>query len=283
MAQVESSSAKCELAETTNKRASVEKRKLEADSDDELFFAYESSTKLKKIDDSTAAEVKKDVKLEEKEKEKKEPKESAKEEKESTSSSNKKVEDDKSNNKENSKPIVNSPAAAAPKVAGSPFSASKPTATAINSPFASKPSTAVNSPKPNNKFMIQQKLAFSPSVTKSPASSSSSEAKPVVPKPIVRANGEWFIEDYLVDEQWRRLLADEFEKPYFKEINAFIKPGYEKGIVRPPKELVFNALNSTKINNIKVVIIGQDPYHDDGQVKYLYLNIKTRFFNNLLI
>jgi len=151
------------------------------------------------------------------------------------------------------------------------------------SPNPNKPA-AVESPK-TNKLMIQKKLAFGP-VTKSPSTPSASAAKTALPKPVVRANGEWFIEDYLVDEQWKKWLADEFQKPYFKEINAVVREGYQKNIVRPPKELVFNALNSTRLDKIKVVIIGQDPYHDDGQVimsliishKKIYL-VVTVFFS----
>jgi hypothetical protein len=69
-------------------------------------------------------------------------------------------------------------------------------------------------------------------------------------KVLERPNGEWLIEDYLIEEEWRRLLKDEFEKDYFKKINLTIKQGYQKNINRPPKELVFNALNSTKLSQV---------------------------------
>jgi hypothetical protein len=61
---------------------------------------------------------------------------------------------------------------------------------------------------------------------------------------------DWLIEDYLYDKEWKNLLKDEFEKGYFIEINKQIKDGYKKDINRPPKELVFNALNSTKITDV---------------------------------
>ena len=83
---------------------------------------------------------------------------------------------------------------------------------------------------------------------------------------VPKDDGNWNIEDFLYENEWKELLRDEFEKDYFKEINESIKPGYKIDNVRPPKELVFNALNSTKLKDIKVVIIGQDPYHDDDQV-----------------
>jgi len=83
---------------------------------------------------------------------------------------------------------------------------------------------------------------------------------------VPKESESWLIQDYLYDKEWKTLLEDEFNKEYFKLINEAIRPGYDKDIVRPPKELVFNALNSTKLKDIKVVIIGQDPYHDDNQV-----------------
>ena len=66
----------------------------------------------------------------------------------------------------------------------------------------------------------------------------------------VRPDGEWEIQDYLLDSTWKSLLEAEFEKKYFIEINKFIKNGYQKNINRPPKELVFNAFNSTKISQV---------------------------------
>ena len=59
------------------------------------------------------------------------------------------------------------------------------------------------------------------------------------------------IESYLTEPGWKHLLEDEFEKPYFKEMNRFLKSGYDKDLFRPPKELVFNALNSTKLEDVR--------------------------------
>ena len=69
-----------------------------------------------------------------------------------------------------------------------------------------------------------------------------------------KSKDDWNIEDYLTDKEWKSLLRDEFSKKYFLEINKNIKEGYKKGINRPPKELVFNALNSTKIANVNLFI-----------------------------
>ena len=103
---------------------------------------------------------------------------------------------------------------------------------------------------------------------------SSTSQNPNKPKKLVKnvsSNQTNFkIEDYLIDKEWENLLKEEFEKEYFKKINVVLSLGYEKNIIRPPKDFVFNALNSTKLDDIKCVILGQDPYHDDEQV---FLNI----------
>lgn len=64
-------------------------------------------------------------------------------------------------------------------------------------------------------------------------------------------DGKWELKDFLFDKEWKSLLAEEFEKDYFKKIQDTVKPGYKKDIVRPPKELVFNALNSTQIKDVR--------------------------------
>lgn len=90
---------------------------------------------------------------------------------------------------------------------------------------------------------------------------------------VPKDDGKWEIKDFLIDKEWKELLTDEFEQEYFETISEKIKQGYKKDIVRPPKELVFNALNSTKLSDIKVVIIGQDPYHDDDQAHGLAFSV----------
>lgn len=84
---------------------------------------------------------------------------------------------------------------------------------------------------------------------------------------IDQIQSDFKIEDYLEDSEWKDLLKEEFDKDYFKDINRILDDGYKQDIVRPSKDLVFRALNLTKINQVKCVILGQDPYHDDGQVK----------------
>ena len=101
--------------------------------------------------------------------------------------------------------------------------------------------------------LVQQKISFG---TKSPkvtpplqASVKEKETVDIVKAPVVTGDN-WNIEDFLLDKEWKSLLTEEFSKKYFLEINKSIKEGYKKGINRPPKELVFNALNSTKLNKV---------------------------------
>ena len=97
-----------------------------------------------------------------------------------------------------------------------------------------------------------------------------------VPLPVaqpLKASTDFQIQDYMLDPVWKSLLQGEFEKKYFTGINEFLEKEYKKGIVRPPKNLVFNAFNSTKLAQIKVVIIGQDPYHDDNQAHGLCFSV----------
>lgn len=68
---------------------------------------------------------------------------------------------------------------------------------------------------------------------------------------------------------WREILKDEFEKPYFQKLELFVKNAYSEGVVYPPAEKIFEAFNLTSFDNVKVVIIGQDPYHEPGQAQGL--------------
>jgi uracil-DNA glycosylase len=63
------------------------------------------------------------------------------------------------------------------------------------------------------------------------------------------------------DSSWHLFFEDEKSKPYFAVLLDSIDAEYESHICYPPKELIFNAFNSCNLNDLKVVIIGQDPYH----------------------
>ena len=78
-----------------------------------------------------------------------------------------------------------------------------------------------------------------------------------------------------IDKSWKKILKGEFAKPYFSEITEGILRSKEDGkTVYPPEGEVFNAFNLTPFDKVKVVILGQDPYHGDGQAMGLCFSVK---------
>lgn len=80
--------------------------------------------------------------------------------------------------------------------------------------------------------------------------------------------------DVKIDPSWKEVLKNEFTKPYFLEIVTFLK--IEKNAYKtiyPPGPLIFNAFNQTPFNKVKVVILGQDPYHNPGQAHGLSFSV----------
>lgn len=67
------------------------------------------------------------------------------------------------------------------------------------------------------------------------------------------------------ENSWKDQIKDELEKPYFKRLCALVDEEYEKFTVFPPPDLIFRALDTVDYDDIKVVILGQDPYHGAGQ------------------
>lgn len=77
-----------------------------------------------------------------------------------------------------------------------------------------------------------------------------------------------------IEEYWKEALANEFEKPYFKTITEHIKTEKEQGkTIYPPGPLIFNAFNQTPLPNVKVVLLGQDPYHGPRQAMGLSFSV----------
>lgn len=75
---------------------------------------------------------------------------------------------------------------------------------------------------------------------------------------------------------WRMRLEEEFAQPYFKQLLDFVESEYETYPgVYPPKDLIFNALNSTPFERVKVVVVGQDPYHGPGQAHGLAFSVNN--------
>lgn len=72
-----------------------------------------------------------------------------------------------------------------------------------------------------------------------------------------------------IEDSWNRILAEEFEKPYFSSLVQFVKSAYANGVVYPPPGKIFEAFNRTPFDKVKAVIIGQDPYHEPGQAQGL--------------
>ncbi len=77
-----------------------------------------------------------------------------------------------------------------------------------------------------------------------------------------------------INEEWKEALADEFAKPYFQNLINFIKQEKADGkTIYPAGSLIFNAYNTTPIGEVKVVILGQDPYHNPGQAMGLSFSV----------
>ena len=74
-------------------------------------------------------------------------------------------------------------------------------------------------------------------------------------------------------KSWYELLKDEFEKDYFKNLQSFLNNEYAHYEIYPKQENIFNALNHVPLDKIKVVIIGQDPYHEPGQAQGLSFSV----------
>ena len=68
-----------------------------------------------------------------------------------------------------------------------------------------------------------------------------------------------------IEDSWKRRLQPEFDKPYFYNLTNFVKEEYSKHTIYPPGEFIFHAFNTCPFDKVKVVIIGQDPYHEPGQ------------------
>ena len=80
--------------------------------------------------------------------------------------------------------------------------------------------------------------------------------------------------DVQIEQSWKEVLKNEFTKPYFLEIVTFLKIEKNGGkIIYPPGPLIFNAFNQTPFNKVRVVIIGQDPYHNPGQAHGLSFSV----------
>lgn len=79
--------------------------------------------------------------------------------------------------------------------------------------------------------------------------------------------------DVRIEPSWKKILHDEFEKPYFKQLAQFVKQEYASQTIYPPASKIFAAFDNTPFDEIKVVIIGQDPYHGPNQANGLCFSV----------
>lgn len=76
-----------------------------------------------------------------------------------------------------------------------------------------------------------------------------------------------------IEESWKRILGSEFEKEYFKTLRDFIHSEYRNKTIYPPAKQIFNAFDSCPFESVKVVILGQDPYHEPSQAHGLSFSV----------
>jgi len=79
--------------------------------------------------------------------------------------------------------------------------------------------------------------------------------------------------EIIIEKSWFNLLKDEFDKDYFIQLKEFVRREYQSKSVYPSGKLIFNAFNSTPVDNVRVVIVGQDPYHGSEQAHGLCFSV----------
>jgi len=80
--------------------------------------------------------------------------------------------------------------------------------------------------------------------------------------------------DVKIEPSWKNRLQEEFEKPYFEQLVGAVRREYVGGVCYPPGRFIINAFNQTPFDRVKVVILGQDPYHEPGQAHGLSFSVQ---------
>ena len=80
-------------------------------------------------------------------------------------------------------------------------------------------------------------------------------------------------EEIHINSEWKEVLHDEFAKPYFKDLLSFVDDEYRSSTIFPKEKNIFKAFNATPFSKVKVVILGQDPYHGAGQANGLCFSV----------
>ena len=78
----------------------------------------------------------------------------------------------------------------------------------------------------------------------------------------------------MINKVWDKVLEEEFKSDYFKKLGVFVKSEYKEKTIYPEYERIFDAFRYTDYDNVKVVILGQDPYHGDGEAHGLSFSVK---------
>ena len=78
----------------------------------------------------------------------------------------------------------------------------------------------------------------------------------------------------MITNDWLDEIQGEFKKPYYKELYQFVRDEYSKAVIYPPADDIFNAMHFTPLSKVKVVILGQDPYHNNGQAHGLSFSVQ---------
>ena len=78
----------------------------------------------------------------------------------------------------------------------------------------------------------------------------------------------------LISESWDEILQEEYQKEYFKSLQEFVESEYDTQTIYPPKEDVWNAFKVVPYDKVKLVILGQDPYHGEGQAHGMAFSVK---------
>ncbi|MBM9548843.1 uracil-DNA glycosylase [Leptospira sp. 201903074] len=81
------------------------------------------------------------------------------------------------------------------------------------------------------------------------------------------------LKDVQIEPGWKEVLQSEFRKPYFSNLREWVRSEYKSKTVYPPAKLIFNAFDSCPFDKVKVVILGQDPYHGQGQAHGLCFSV----------
>ncbi|MDR0845246.1 MAG: uracil-DNA glycosylase [Tannerella sp.] len=80
--------------------------------------------------------------------------------------------------------------------------------------------------------------------------------------------------DIKIEQSWKERLADEFEKEYFRQLTDFVRDEYKRTTIYPPGKYMFNAFEHCPFDKVKVVLLGQDPYHEPGQAHGLCFSVQ---------